>query len=99
MTPKARKRTIWVTRAEPGASATAARVRALGLAPIVQPLLAMRPLADTAIDLADAAALAFTSANAVAALAALSSERTLRVFTVGDTTAAAAQAAGFAHVT
>jgi uroporphyrinogen-III synthase len=99
MTPKARKRTIWVTRAEPGASATAARVRALGFEPIVQPLLAMRPLADTAIDLADAAALAFTSANAVAAFAVLSSERRLPVFTVGEATADAARDAGFADVT
>lgn len=99
MTRSARKRTIWITRAEPGASATAARVRALGLEPIVQPLLAVRSLADAAIDLAGAAALAFTSANAVAAFAALSSERRLPVFTVGDATAAAARAAGFADVT
>ena len=99
MTRKAMKGTIWITRAEPGASATAARVRALGLEPIVQSLLAVRPLADAAIDLADAAALAFTSANAVAAFAALSSERRLPVFTVGDATAGAAHDAGFADVT
>ena len=99
MTSSARKRTIWITRAEPGASATAARVCALGFEPIVQPLLAIRPLAEAAIDLADAAALAFTSVNAVAAFVDLSPERRLPVFTVGDATAAAARDAGFAHVT
>ena len=98
MARKARNRTIWVTRAEPGASATAARIRALGLEPIVQPLLAVRPVADADIDLSGAVALAFTSANGVAAFAALSSERRLPVFTVGDATAIAARAAGFADV-
>jgi uroporphyrinogen-III synthase len=94
----ANRRTIWITRAEPGASATAARVRALGCEPIVQPLLAVRPVAHAVIDLAGAAALAFTSANAVTAFGALSWERGLPVFAVGDATAAAARKAGFGDV-
>ena len=60
---------IWVTRAEPGASATAGRLRALGLDPLVSPVLEVRPL-EAAIDTDGAAALAFTSANAVRAFAA-----------------------------
>lgn len=44
------------------------------------------------------AALAFTSANGVAAFAALTPDRTRPVFAVGDATAGAARAAGFARV-
>ena len=89
---------VWITRAEPGASATAGRVRALGAEPVVEPLIAVRPVADAAIDLSDVCALVFTSANAVAAFAERSPERALRVFAVGDATAAAAKAQRFASV-
>lgn len=88
---------IWVTRAEPGASATARRLRALGRHPLVSPVLEVRPL-DAPIDLEGAAALAFTSANAVRAFAARKQERALPVFAVGEATARAARDAGFAAV-
>ncbi len=42
--PVARAGRIWVTRAEPGAEATAARLRALGHAPLVASLLGVRLL-------------------------------------------------------
>jgi uroporphyrinogen-III synthase len=93
-----RPRVVWITRAQPGADATAERVRRLGLAAIVEPLLQVRPIADAALDLTDVCALVFTSANAVAAFAAMSDVRSLRVFTVGDATAAAARAQRFAAV-
>jgi uroporphyrinogen-III synthase len=96
--PRPRPRTLWVTRAQPAADATAARVRELGIEPIVEPLLEVRPIADADLDLAGVSALAFTSANAVAAFAARSSERALRVFAVGDATAAAARAQRFTSV-
>jgi len=89
---------VWITRAEPGASRTAARVRALGHQPLVAPLLTIRPLPVDPAALRDAATLAFTSANAVAAWAALTDRRALPVFTVGAATADAARAAGFADV-
>jgi len=88
---------VWVTRAEPGASATARRLRALGREPLVAPVLEVRPL-DAAIDLEGAAALAFTSANAVRAFAARKPERALPVFAVGEATAKAARDAGFVAV-
>jgi uroporphyrinogen-III synthase len=91
-------RTLWITRAEPGASATAARVRGLGIEPIVAPLLEVRRVEGAEIDLTDVSAIAFTSANAVAAFAELCDERGLRVFAVGDATAAAASAHRFAKV-
>lgn len=89
---------VWITRTRPGAEATAARLAALGHEPLVAPLLEARALAGAAIELEGAAALAFTSANGVAAFAARSPMRTLPVFTVGEATAAAARQAGFASV-
>lgn len=62
------------------------------------PLLAIRPLAQPAPDLDGVAALAFTSRNGVDAFTALSDDRSRPVFTVGDATAEAARAAGFAVV-
>ncbi len=88
---------VWITRAEPGASRTAERVRALGHEPVVAPLLEVRAL-PAAIDLEGVGALAFTSANGVRAFAALSDARALPVFAVGEAPAAAARAAGFADV-
>ena len=94
----AQPRTLWITRAQPGADATAARVAERGLTPVVAPLVAVRRIPDAAVDLTDAAAIAFTSANAVDAFAELSPERGLRVFAVGDATAAAARRHGFGDV-
>lgn len=88
---------VWITRAEPGASATARRVEALGWTGLVAPLLEARALSDVSIDLSDISAMAFTSAQGVRAFTALSDAR-LPAFTVGDATAEAARAAGFADV-
>ena len=90
-------RRIWVTRASPGAEATAARLAALGFEALVDPLLAVRDLSPP-IDLAGVAALAFTSVNGVAAFARLHADRDRPVFAVGDRTASAAREAGFAEV-
>jgi len=89
---------IWITRAQPGAERTASRVRALGLGALLAPLLEVRQIGPGEIDLAGVAALAFTSANGVAAFAARGLGRDLPVFTVGAGTAAAARAAGFDEV-
>jgi uroporphyrinogen-III synthase len=90
-------RRIWVTRASPGAEATAARLQALGFEALVDPLLTVRDLSP-AIDLTGVAALAFTSVNGVAAFARLHADRTRLVFAVGGRTALAARQAGFADV-
>jgi len=88
---------VWITRAQPGADATAARVSALGLEPLVAPLLEVRFLAPE-IDLSGLAALAFTSANGVRAFARLDPERRLPVWAVGEATAEVAREAGFLEV-
>ncbi len=90
-------RRVWITRVEPGASRTAARLTALGFEPVVAPLLMIRTLGPV-IDLTGVAALAFTSANGVTAFAALNAVRDKPVFAVGDATAEAARLAGFRDV-
>jgi uroporphyrinogen-III synthase len=90
-----RRQRIWITRTQPGATATAERVRGLGHDALVAPLLAVKPIEGAHVDLSGVAALAFTSINAVRAFADLSPERALRVFAVGAATAQAAKAAGF----
>lgn len=87
-----------MTRAQPGAARTAARLLALGFEATVRPLLEIRRLAGVEPDLSDVAALAFTSVNGVDAFSALTARRDRPVFAVGDATAEAALAAGFAEV-
>ena len=96
MPPKAPLK-VWITRAEPAASATAERVRDLGHEPLIDPLLVLQAL-ETEIDLSGVAALAFTSANGVRAFAELTKDRSHRVFAVGAATALAAKAAGFRQI-
>ena len=91
-------RRVWITRAQPGAARTAARLMALGFEPVVAPLLTIRPLPQPEPDLTDVTALAFTSPNGVAAFAALSPDRSHPVLAVGDATAAAAIDQGFTDV-
>lgn len=87
---------ILVTRSEPGASETAARLEAAGYEAIVEPLFSIVPFDAT---LPDFDALAFTSANGVRQFAKLSPRRDAAVFCVGARTAQAAREAGFADVT
>jgi uroporphyrinogen-III synthase len=97
-TARPRPRVVWVTRAQPGADLTAGRLATLGIEAVVEPLLRARRTEGAPIDLSDVSAIAFTSANAVAAFAEQSTERALRVFAVGDATAAAARAQRFSNV-
>jgi len=90
---------IWITRAQPGAEATAEQVRRLGHQAFVAPLLEVRTVGSGPLDLAGVGALAFTSANGVRALAGRMPAPDLPVFAVGAATARAARAAGFAQVT
>lgn len=89
---------LWVTRAQPGAEATAERLRALGHEAIVSPLIESAPLPFEA-DLDGVDALAFTSARSPELFAAAApASLGLPVFTVGDATAEAARAAGYGDV-
>ena len=79
----------------------AARLTALGHAVVVQPMMRIVFLAEPT-GLAAPAAIAFTSANAVRAVAGWIAARSWRdvvVYAVGGATAEAARVAGFGHVT
>ena len=89
---------IWVTRTSPDAEATAERLRALGHAPLVAPVLDLKPIGSHGPSLDGVGALAFPSRNGVTAFTALCTDRSLPVFAVGAATARAARAAGFAAV-
>jgi uroporphyrinogen-III synthase len=93
-----RNRQVWITRARPGADATAGRVRALGHEPFVAPLIEVRRIPGLTPDVSDVTALAFTSANAVRAFAQGCGRRDLKVYAVGGATALAAHEAGFGTV-
>ena len=93
---------LLVTRPEPDATDTAGRLAALGLDPVLCPLMELAVL-DARLPVPDGlSGVILTSANALRALAArdaLTPYFGLPVFAVGDKTARAARAAGFAEVT
>lgn len=86
--------TVLVTRPEPGASATAAALRALGYVPVLAPCIEIEPLPASLPAGSDAIVVASTQAlpGLPAAL------HGTPVFTVGDATADRAHEAGFASV-
>ena len=94
--------TALITRPEEDARPLAEALAARGVATVIEPLLAIRPLpeaaADLAKDLAGVQALLFTSANGVRAFAELSPRRDIGVLAVGDATASTARGLGFTAV-
>jgi uroporphyrinogen-III synthase len=91
---------ILVTRPEPDAERTAARLRALGHKPVTAPLLAIVPAAPPA-DLPDPAALILTSRNGVRAVTSwpqAAGWRERPVFVTGGGTAETTRRAGFTDV-
>ncbi|MEP6784138.1 MAG: uroporphyrinogen-III synthase [Sphingomonadales bacterium] len=90
---------VLIIRPEPGNSATAAAVRAMGHEPVCVPLFEVVPVAWDAPDPAKFDAIAMTSANAARhGGATLDQYRHLPVFAVGEATAATARDAGFATI-
>lgn len=89
---------VIITRAEPGAAQTAERVRALGLKPVLSPVLTLAR-STAALPALDAiAGLVFTSANGVRYFAEASPERALPAWCVGPATASEALREGFTTV-
>ncbi|NQY12315.1 MAG: uroporphyrinogen-III synthase [Henriciella sp.] len=90
---------IIVTRAEPGAAETVARLSARGLEAVTAPMLSLHELTGTDLPAAsDLSGLIFTSANGVRTYAKRASERALPAWCVGPATATAARAAGFTDI-
>jgi len=90
------KKAVLVTRPEPMAAQTAARVAALGLTPVIAPLLDISLLAASLPDASRLQAVLVTSAAAIPGVPA--SHRALPLLAVGDMTAERAREAGFSRV-
>lgn len=86
---------VLVTRSQPGADATAAKLRDRGIEPVIEPLIAIEAIAaeTPAFD-----ALAFTSLNGVRRFREISAWRDGPVWCVGDRTAAEARDSGYHDV-
>jgi uroporphyrinogen-III synthase len=94
--PHAPRDGVLITRAAQAGAATADRVRALGLRPVLAPISAIAPLAAAWPPASRLQAVLVTSANALPGLPA--PYRRLRLFAVGDATARLATMRGFADV-
>lgn len=90
---------LLILRPQPGADASAARAREMGLEPVIAPLFTLQPLDWEPPDPADIDAVFLTSANAArAAGPARAAFVDLPCYAVGEATAAAAKEAGFSNV-
>jgi uroporphyrinogen-III synthase len=87
---------VLITRPEPGASETAARISAIGLTPIVAPFLEIRPTSVRMPSPGQIGAIIFASGNAIDPLPP--GYHSLPALTVGAATAHRAKRAGFANV-
>jgi len=88
--------TVLITRPEPGASETAARLRRIGFEPLMVPCLTVAARSSRLPSPAHVAAVVATSGQAISGLPA--SFHDLPFFGVGDATARRATAAGFLRV-
>ena len=90
---------IIITRAQPGAKATAMHLNEMDIESVISPALKLQlkdPVPDIPIE--GAAGVLFTSANGVRFFSEVSDGRSLEAWCVGPSTAAAAQDARFAII-
>ena len=88
---------VWVPRPREDAEALAGELADAGIDALVAPVLDIR-FHERPVDLADAAAVLFTSANGVRALARNSGRRDIKIYAVGVNTAAEAESQGYTDV-
>lgn len=91
--------TVLIVRSAPGATHFAERLEAAGIHAIPTPVTVIEPIDAAIANAAAAQAVLFTSVHAVDRFAAHCQRRDLPALAVGDTTAAAARAAGFTRIT
>lgn len=90
---------VLLLRARPQAEATAERLRVRGMTPVLSPLLDITFSPPPEPEIFDGVqAVLLTSGNGATALGHSAAPRDMRVFAVGDRTAALARKAGFAQV-
>lgn len=87
-----------ITRPIDDAEQIASALKARGIEPVFEPLLAVSPVPGMTLDLAGVQALLVTSRNGVRALADATPRRDIPVYTVGDATAQTAREHGFQTV-
>ena len=87
-----------LTRPREESEVLAAALAARGIDALIEPLMEVQFDAPASLDVAGLQAVLCTSANGVRALARASAERGVRIFAVGDATAARARAEGFTAV-
>ncbi len=90
---------VLVTRPQADAEETARLLAAQHIEAVIAPLIEIFDIPGATIDLAAVQAILVTSANGARALARVTRERTLPVFTVGEASARAAAECGFTDVT
>ncbi|MBI1245111.1 MAG: hypothetical protein GC202_08900 [Alphaproteobacteria bacterium] len=93
-----RRLRVLVTRPLGEAELFAVALAMRGHEAVLAPMVTIAPVAGAEVDLGEAQAILFTSANGVRAFAIARRERDLPAFCVGDATAAAARATGFTNV-
>jgi uroporphyrinogen-III synthase len=91
-------RRLLITRPRNEAESFAATLRALGIEPVLEPMLEIHPVAAAALELAGVQALLLTSRNGAEALARVTARRDIPVFAVGEASAAEARNHGFLSV-
>lgn len=89
---------VIITRAEPGGTETAGRLREMGLETILSPVLELASREATVPGLSGFGGLVFTSANGVRYFAKTSDARNLPAWCVGPATASEALREGFSPV-
>jgi len=89
---------VIITRAEPGASASAISVEAMGLSALVSPVLDIQAVRDWESLIGSHDGLVVTSGNAARLMAASALDRATPVFAVGAATAALLRVGGFQNI-
>lgn len=89
---------VLITRPLEDALPLAESLRALGVEPVIEPVLTIHPIAGKELELEGVQAVLATSTNGVRVLAEVSTRRDPTLFAVGNATAEAAREAGFEFV-
>ena len=87
-----------ITRPSEDSTAIAERLEALGIEPVIEPLMTVEPMADVEVDLDGVQAILLTSRNGARAITGATDRRDVPVYAVGDSTAELAREAGFETV-
>ena len=89
---------VLITRPGEDGAALAEILGARGVDSIIEPLLVIKKIEGSALNLSNIQALLLTSANGVRALAEKTDRRDIPVYAVGDATATTARKTGFVQV-